>query len=120
MIAASETVQKFWQNQAENYKAMMDKKDEAHIAEIKSINTEFHEKFNKISKEFGILQGQYNAEKEARQKAEEILKDRNPETAKFMTDTVEALGQIMEFMKTINKHMDQDLKIESTISHPSQ
>jgi hypothetical protein len=39
-----------------------------------------------------------------------ILQNRNPELDKV-------LGQILEFMKKINTHMEQDLKITGTVTH---
>ncbi len=116
-MGASSEIIEFYKKEAANYKDMMEKKDSAHTLEIKALSTEFHTKFSALSKDFGILQGQYNAEKEARIKAEEILKDKNPETVTFMQNTVAVLGEIKDFMGKINKHMEAEIKVESTIKH---
>lgn len=110
---------KFYKEESTTYRDMLTRKEEKHAQEIKDLTADFHSKFTKLSQDFGILQGQYIAEKEAREKAEAILKDRNPETEKFMKSTIGVLGEIKDFMEKINKHMEQDIQIESRITHPA-
>lgn len=111
---------KYYKEESASYKDILEKKDNKHAEEIKKLTSDFNQQIHQLTEKFGMLQGQYNAEKGMRERAEAILKDRNPETTKFMTDTVAALGEIMKFMVKLNQHMEDEKKremhIDGTIS----
>lgn len=118
---------KFYKEQSDNYKDMMEKKEAAHNIEVKEITQTFTEKVNALTREVGELRGQYNAEKKQREQYEEILKDKNPETEQFMKlmikavddqskinkEVVSLLGEIHTMSKA--EH-DRDFKIEATLT----
>lgn len=111
VVSSAENLTNFWKEQADGYKVMMAEKDAS-----------WNDRFEKMSREMGELQGQLIAEKKQTERLEAIFKDRNPETEQFMKDTTSAMSQIMKFMEAINKHMEEEKKelhIEATVSKQS-
>lgn len=124
----------FYKKEAADYKDMSAKKDIKHAEEIKAITADFNGKYHDLTQKFGELQGQYNAEKGMRERAEEILKDKNPETKAFMelvikscedqgkvneavTKAMTKMGEILGEIHTMAKaEHDRDIQITSTIS----
>lgn len=108
VITSAETLTSFWKEQAEGYKVMMAEKD-----------TAWNSKFEVLTRELGVLQGQLAATESQRAQFEAILKDRNPETQKFQAEVIKSLGEISIFMGSLNQHMEQQnhgFKVESVIT----
>lgn len=117
---------KFYKEEAASYKDIIEKKDARHTEEIKKLTADFNGQMHTLSEKFGILQGKYDAEKEAREKAEEILKDKNPETIGFMQFMIKAtenqdmvnkeiIGMISDVHKMVKEEHDRETHIEATI-----
>lgn len=110
----------FYKAEAANYKDMSDKKDTRHSLELKELTQEFNQKVHELTEKFGILQGQYNAEKAQREQYEAILKDRNPETEKFMAFMVDTQKEVVIILKEIHAmakaEHDRDLNITATVT----
>lgn len=117
----------FYKEQAENYKTMMHTKEEAHAVKMEEVTKYFTEKVNELTKELGVLQGQYTAEKNQREQYELILKDKNPETEAFMKMVTQACNdqsiinkEVVSILKDIHTMQkaehDRDFKIESTVT----
>lgn len=108
VISSAETFAKFWQEQAEGYKSMMESKD-----------IKYTDQINALSREVGELKGQLNAETQQKKEYLDILQNRDPETKKFMefmvqaTTTQAAINQeIIETLKEIHKMVLEERKKE--------
>lgn len=108
VISSAETLTNFWKEQADGYKIMMAEKE-----------VSWNSKFEALTRELGVLQGQLAATEQQRAQFEAILKDRNPETEEFMKNVTAAMIEIRDFMHSINAHMEvsnKGFKVESTIT----
>ncbi len=105
IVSSSKDLIDFWRDQAEGYKVMLAEKE-----------TSWNTKFETLTREIGVLQGQLNATETQRAQFEAILKDRNPETEQFMKDVAESMHEIKNFMQTINLHMEKGYKVESVVT----
>lgn len=114
-MEASELI-KFYQAEAAGYKEMAEK-----------TRREYTDKHEGLIKDIAGMKAELGAERKLREQYESILKDRNPETIKFMEFMIQAtkdqsesnkeiarvLGEIHTYAKA--EH-DRDFKVTSTIS----
>lgn len=108
VISSAETLTSFWKEQAEGYKVMMAEKE-----------TTWNSKFETLTRELGILQGQLTTTESQRAQLDAMLTDRDPQTQKFQTEVIKSLGEISIFMGSLNQHMEQQnhgFKVESVIT----
>lgn len=95
ILSSAEQLAKFWQEQAQGYKTMMEEKD-----------AKYTEKINTLTREVGELKGQLNAETNQKKEYLAILQNRDPETKKFYEYVMKAI----ENQETVNSEMIRVLK----------
>lgn len=126
-VSSADTLKDFWKKQADDYKQALDEERRNNKAEIEKITSGFHIQFQDLKERFGVLKGQYEAEKTQREKAEEILKGRDPETKQFMETMLKATKDHDESHKKITEALnsllsmakeekDRDIHISATVS----
>ena len=126
-LSSANGIAKFWKEQAEQYKAVADEKEKSYASKLELLTKDFNDKYTDLKEKFGKLQGQYEAEKGARERAESILKDRNPETQKFMEamlksakDTSEhnekAAVILEDIFRMCKAEHERDFKVEATVT----
>jgi hypothetical protein len=111
------------QKEVEVYRDQLHKKEEFHAKEMKEMRDEFTKQVTSLTKDFGVLQGQYNSMKDDKEKFEAIAKDKNPEMQTFMTSMAETQKEIITILGDIHTmakaEHERDFQINATITKTS-
>lgn len=106
----------FYKQQATEYK---------NILEV--TRKEYVQKHEELLAQVGILRGELNTEKKLREQYEEILKDKNPETEKFMKLVIKSVEdqsfvnkEVVNILKDIHAmskaEHDRDFTVQATVT----
>lgn len=123
ILSSSEETKKFWKDQAQDYKTMMEERERVNVARADALTKQI----NELTKEVGELKGRLISEQTMRERLEQIFQNRDPETQKFMElmiqsskDQAEAHKEMIRVLGEIHsmatEEKQRDFHVTATVS----